>query len=785
MKHTLPLIFFLLSGSFSIAQTWDWVETIRPGGNEYCWDVANDPQGNILATGRVKAFSTFGSGAFAQSPPPKSLGETDAFLAKYRPNGDLAWVSRDGGVQPDWGRCVATDAEGNVFITGDYCDTAYFGTHQIIGVGSSTNRNVFLAKYDSSGVCLWAKTAGNAGNYSRGYGVTTDSAGNSYITGHISGVTTIDAVTFGVNGFNVPFIAKFDPAGTCLWAKRVSVTTGGEGNDIRMDAFGHLLVAGSYRGTLTVAGIPHPGNSPAWGDVFLLKLDQNGTFIWAQTAIGQFQDQGNAVDTDSLGNVYMAGTYAHGLTFGTTVINAVSASSTAATANARVDGFVVKYDKNGVFKWVKTIGNVYDVCLDDIQVRNKNKIVVAGFVRGAHTMFGVSYTTPDTNAIGYVTAIDSSGNIIWNKLHDEDGTNATHRGLTLDQNGTCYVGGEFVGDPYINFDSILFQSTAGVDGYIARLDPPLDPVLSSDKVSMCLGDSVHFNAFQDGVPISYSWTFAGGTPTTSSLRNPTIWYAAAGNYDVSLVVSNMHGSDTLSYTNYLAVNDPPSFTLGPDTSVCQPQNLVLDPGTFIDYLWDDMSTTSTFTVSNAGTYSVMVTDTNSCSAADTVNVSFTAPPMVTLGSDTILCDGQTLILDAGTGFDEYLWNDGSGSQTLNVTVSGPYSVTVQDIIGCSNTDTIAVTFDICTLIATSESLSDVSIYPNPASGFIDLFVGGAGNEISFDLFDYTGRHIRTEHSLLSGSANRIDLTSVSSGVYFYVVTIDSVGKSTGKIILTK
>ena len=200
MRKNTYIFFQVISLLFlcrlTYAQTFDWVQTIRPGGNEHCWDIATDFKGNVFVTGRVKSTSIFGAGAFIQSPPYKSCCETDVFVAKYKPNGDLAWVSRDGGKQPDWGRAITSDLNGNIFVTGDYCDTSTFGSNQIIASGPFQNRNIFLAKYDTSGVCLWAKTDASI-SHTKGNGVTTDSLGNSYITGYVGGVSNFDGITFG------------------------------------------------------------------------------------------------------------------------------------------------------------------------------------------------------------------------------------------------------------------------------------------------------------------------------------------------------------------------------------------------------------------------------------------------------------------------------------------------------------------------------------------------------------------------------------------------------------
>ena len=111
---------------------------------------------------------------------------------------------------------------------------------------------------------------------------------------------------------------------------------------------------------------------------------------------------------------------------------------------------------------------------------------------------------------------------------------------------------------------------------------------------------------------------------------------------------------------------------------------------FVTYLWNDLSTGETITVSGSGLYHIAVTDTLGCEAYDTVQVTVFPNPVVDLGPDTTLCDGGAVTLDAGAGFTGYLWQDGSDLQTFSVLGSGIYSVTVSDINGCTGQDNVDV-----------------------------------------------------------------------------------------------
>ena len=95
-----------------------------------------------------------------------------------------------------------------------------------------------------------------------------------------------------------------------------------------------------------------------------------------------------------------------------------------------------------------------------------------------------------------------------------------------------------------------------VDISAASVNPPVAEFTCSDT-SIEVGDSVTFTDQSSNNPTAWSWTFSGGTPSSSSAQNPTITYNTAGTYNVSLTASNSAGSDTETKTNYITVTDTP------------------------------------------------------------------------------------------------------------------------------------------------------------------------------------------------------------------------------------
>ncbi len=107
-------------------------------------------------------------------------------------------------------------------------------------------------------------------------------------------------------------------------------------------------------------------------------------------------------------------------------------------------------------------------------------------------------------------------------------------------------------------------------------------------------------------------------------------------------------------------------------------------------IWNNAFSSPTYSISTNGTYTVQVIGNDGCVQHDTIIVTENGIPLVDIGNDQGICDGNTLTLDAGAGWSSYLWSDGSTAQTLEVSTTGTYQITVTDNIGCEGFDVINV-----------------------------------------------------------------------------------------------
>lgn len=285
----------------------------------------------------------------------------------------------------------------------------------------------------------------------------------------------------------------------------------------------------------------------------------------------------------------------------------------------------------------------------------------------------------------------------------------------------------------------------------------------------------------------YLWSNGDTTDaiTVSPTTTTTYTVAVSNGYSCSVV-------DTVVVT----VNPKPVVNLGADVTLCASESTTLDAGAGFSYLWNTTETTQTITVDSTGTgvgtatYYVDITDANTCTNSDTINVTFLAEPVVNiLGSDTVKYTHSTT-LDAGNGFASYLWSNGWTSQslvfggsTLNNNANNTYSIIVTDANGCYGYDTI--TFFVIDDTGLGEIALDakVGVTPNPNNGKFQLTIDGYSGSLNMSIIDLSGKVIYSEDLNVNGSFSKdFEMNSIAKGVY-YVKLSSPNGVKVGKLIV--
>ena len=343
-------------------------------------DIAVDGSGNCVIAGTFAGTLNFDS----QTSMTATTGSYDLFVAKYNTNGNLLWARQSVGSGGEIARGVAVDGYGNVIITGSITGTVNFGTHPFfgqIGLTSTGLTDIYVAKYNTNGLILWARQAiGHSGSSiygtDLGLDVAVDNGRNIYVTGYLwrYGRFGDVVITGETNSGTNAFLVKYNEFGTALWAKLMGGAATDIGRVVAVDASGNCIVAGSYRSltTFKIENItfPHAGQE----DIFIAKFTSGGSLVWAKHAGGVNPDFVNGIVTDPSGNFYITGSFVQSAVFG----QDPPVAGEHLIGEGNFDIFIAKYNGNGAVVWAKQTGGPEEDISNGIALDNNGDAVITG-----------------------------------------------------------------------------------------------------------------------------------------------------------------------------------------------------------------------------------------------------------------------------------------------------------------------------------------------------------------------------------------------------------------------
>ncbi len=217
-----------------------WIKTVSGTFNIYGYDLAVDQSGNVYTTGSFKY--TNGSVDFNASSSPADIEtpkDLDIFIMKTNSDGSYGWTRSIGGTYADEGYGIATDPTGNVYVTGKWRGTnVYFDRElnaDLKNSAGSVGYDIFITKINSDGTYGWSKSVGSSGNYNSEYGVdiATDSSGNIYYTGYYESnplnfnpdVNPPDSINTQDYGGDL-FLSKLNSNGSYAWTQVIGTPNG-------------------------------------------------------------------------------------------------------------------------------------------------------------------------------------------------------------------------------------------------------------------------------------------------------------------------------------------------------------------------------------------------------------------------------------------------------------------------------------------------------------------------------------------------------------------------------
>ena len=450
-------------------------------------------------------------------------GDQDIYIAKYDSTGNCLWAKSAGGLSSDWGDAITVDGNGFAYVTGFFFSSAIFDTIHISP--HCLGFNMFLAKYDTMGNCSWVSQAASGKNI-RGLGVSADGKGNSFVTGYFTDTVILGSTQLISNGTENIFLVKYNSDGNCLWAKQAGGRGYADGIAISTDKQGNSYITGRFEDTAKFESVQLISTGD-W-DVFVAKYDSSGNLKWAKRAGGTYHDLGNGISVDKNGNCYVTGSFFGPADFG---INQLSGFN-------GYDIFIAKFDQDGNCLWAKQAGGAgYDDGYAISTDPDGNSYITGDFVGNA--TFGTIQITGSSDNRPYAAKYDNNGNCVWVK--QVVGFGAGY-GISNDAISNSYISGNFGGTAL--FDTI--QLSGGVI-FITKLAYTVTDIKTATNIipNNYLLSQNYPNPFNPTTTINYSIPKEGNVRLTiySAIgkKEATIVneYKPAGNYSVQFNGNNL------------------------------------------------------------------------------------------------------------------------------------------------------------------------------------------------------------------------------------------------------
>ncbi|MCX6647279.1 MAG: hypothetical protein NTY09_13115 [bacterium] len=356
-----------------------WVKQAGGLGNDYGIGITTLSDNSIVVTGYFEKNATFGPGEQNETFLI-SINDYGYFIARYNPDGSLAWA-KQAGVSSWYGITgITTLSDNSTVVTGEFFNETTFGPgepNETVLIPAGFN-DIFIARYNPNGTLAWAKRAGGPG-FDVGSAITALSDNSTVVTGYFRASPTFgsgepnETILTSTGEYDI-FIARYNPDGTLAWVKQAGGPDYDVGSAITALSDNSTVVTGKFSGSATFGpGEPNQTVLSSAGDqdIFIARYNPDGTLAWVKQAGGPGNDYGIGITTLSDNSIVVTGMFGDSATFGPGEPN-----QTALTSDGNWDTFIARYNSYGTLAWAKNAGEDYS---EGITSLADNSTVVTGY----------------------------------------------------------------------------------------------------------------------------------------------------------------------------------------------------------------------------------------------------------------------------------------------------------------------------------------------------------------------------------------------------------------------
>jgi hypothetical protein len=479
----IALLFILSSTASGQKADFDWVETSRGGDQDGGYAIATDVNGTSYVVTYNSNHSNW---------TRRIINGPTYLVGRYSPTGVCEWLLEGGLTMA--GYAIALDSLGNIYVAGQFTGEVYIHLHEppyppgdcrCITLKSVGAMDVFVAKYTTAGTLAWVTRAGGAkepGSSGEKYGddvafgIACDKSGNAYVAGTFDNEADFGPHHLKTRGKTNAFIAKLDPSGNWLWARRGGGITREVVKGIAVTTDGRIAISGTSSTDSTGADFDTVKLSSPTPFMFVVSYDSAGKVMWGRQSVrlpglpGGMSEGQAFVSAAPKGDVIVAGTY---------------------IGNPRIENdtlpggggmYLARYDSTGKHLWTSGYPGMWNAAptVHAIVADKKGNSYVAGSF-----MFPIVFDHDTlgsmTKPAGRMMAIrfDTVGKKVW--ALDAGSRSGEERitGISLDTARNVYVTGQthatYATDT-VKFGKFRFSGPYFDEFFIARIGQEADPL---------------------------------------------------------------------------------------------------------------------------------------------------------------------------------------------------------------------------------------------------------------------------------------------------------------------
>lgn len=363
------------------------------------------------------------------------------------------WAKQIGGNMGTESSRVISDGT-NAYLIGNFPFGLYLPSDTLYSLGYD---DIFITKFDANGNLLWAKQLGDfnqAPDYEFANGVYDKVNNCIYITGRFFSYINFGNgiyLTSGLASANI-FVARMELDGTFSWAKKA----GGQGVDdaiIAVNPYGKIYLMASTSDSAHFDSI-HLGSGGS-----IIQYDYTGNLLSAESYFTT--------------NIFSASTSARLgfidadlIIYGSYKINPFKIDTATLITNGNYDGYIARADSMGRLKWIKTFGNTGPDGIQGLSIDKNNNLYISGIFQDSVNLGGIPlvHNGPDLLYAKY----DENGNVLWAKKTSTTGSFAYPGVIICDSIGDCYITGAFANT--VSMGNTTITATNAQETFVARID---------------------------------------------------------------------------------------------------------------------------------------------------------------------------------------------------------------------------------------------------------------------------------------------------------------------------